>query len=118
GYTGAPSFPTRRSADLELVDRALLALEVLLGDLVVDVGQRLEQTLARLGGGVGQLGGDLLDGVVLAHLGLAAPGQRTHPDQVDDADEVRLRPDRELQDQRRGAEAPTEGLDEIGRASW
>ncbi len=40
---------------LELLDGELLALEVLLHDLVVGLGQRLEQLLAVLGGLLGQL---------------------------------------------------------------
>ena len=49
---------------------------------------------------VGQLGGDLLDGVVLTLDRLAAPGQRAHLQQVDDADEIALGTDRDLQHQR------------------
>ena len=52
-----------------------------------------------------QLGRDLLDLVVLTHGGLAAPGQGTHADQVDDTDEVGLGTDRELQHERGGVEA-------------
>ena len=83
----------RGAADggLDLLDGELLALEVLLHDLVVGLGQRLEQLLAPLLGLLGHVGGDLLDDVVLAHLGLAAPHQRAHADQVDDADEVATR---------------------------
>ena len=84
--------------------RDLLALEVLLHHRVVDVGQRLDQLLAPLGRGVGQVGRDLLDRVVVALLGLPAPGERAHADQVDDADVVALEPDRDLQHQRGGVE--------------
>ena len=49
---------------------------------------------------VGEIGRDLLDGVVLALDGLAAPGQRPHLQQVDDADEIALGTDRDLQHQR------------------
>ena len=52
-----------------------------------------------------EVGRDLLDRVVLTLLGLAAPGQRPHADQIDDADVVALEPDRDLQHQRRGVEA-------------
>ena len=62
--------------------------------VVVGLGQRLEELLAVLGGLLGQLGRDLLDLVVLAHRGLAAPGERAHADQVDDAEEVGLGADR------------------------
>ena len=73
---------------LELLDGELALLEVLLHDVVVGLGQRLEELLAVLGGLLGQLGRDLLDLVVLTHRGLAAPGQGTHADQVDDTEEV------------------------------
>ena len=58
------------------------------------------------------VGRDLLDLVGLAHcLGLAAPDQRAHLDQVDDADEVALGADRQLDDQRLGAEAVDDRVD-------
>ena len=56
-------------------------------------------------------GRDLLDLVVLALGGLAAPGERTHLDQVDDADEVSLSADRDLQHQGDGAEPRLDHLD-------
>ncbi len=56
-------------------------------------------------------GRDLLDGVVLTHRGLAAPGQRAHPDQVDDADEVGLGADRQLQHQRRRGQPVDDHVD-------
>ena len=71
----------------------------------------LEQLLAVLGGLVDEVGRDLLDRVVLALLGLAAPGERTHADQVDDAEEVALVADRELEDERDGAEAVDDHVD-------
>ena len=55
GDGGAPD------GGLELGDGELLAVEEGLGDLVVDLGERLEQLLAVLGGLVGQVGRDLLD---------------------------------------------------------
>ena len=94
-----------RIAALIVVDRDLLAAEVGLHDRVVEVGDALEQLLAVLRGLVGELGRDVLDGVVLTELGLAAPGEGLHLDQVDDADEVGLGTDRDLQHQRVGAEA-------------
>ena len=73
------------------------------------------QQLAVLGGLLDEVGGDLLDGVLGAHLdvtlGVAAPGQRAHLDQVDDALEVVLRADRQLDDQRLGAEALDDRVD-------
>src|SRR4051794_26130591 len=89
---------------LELLGRDVLALEVLLHDLVVGLGQRLEELLAVLRGLLGELGRDLLDVVVLAHPGLAAPGERAHADQVDDSEEVGLGADRQLQHQRGGVQ--------------
>ena len=89
---------------LELLDGDVLALEVLLHDVVVGLGQRLEELLAVLGGLLGHVGRDLLDLVVVADLGLAAPGQRAHADQVDDAEEVGFGADRQLEDQRGGVE--------------
>src|SRR3954452_4234858 len=89
---------------LEGRDRDLLATEVGLHDGVVGLGDTLEELFPVLGGLVGQLRGDLLDGVVLAQLGLAAPGQGAHLDEVHDADEVGLGTDRQLQHQRVGPE--------------
>src|SRR5256885_209378 len=96
----------RGAADggLDLRDRELLALQVLLHDRVVHVRERLDELLAVLDGLVGEVGRDLLDRVVLALLGLAAPGERAHVDQIDHADEVVLGADRELQYQRGGVE--------------
>src|SRR3954466_8810302 len=93
-----------RPADggLQRLDGDLLATEVGLHDGVVGLGDGLEQLLAVLGGLVGELGRDLLDGVVLAHLRLAAPGQRAHLHQVHDADEVGLGADGQLQHERVG----------------
>ena len=82
-----------------------------MGDVVVGIGERLEQRLARFSRSVREVSRDLLDDVVLAHGGLAAPHLGVHLDQVDDADEVALRTDRELQDQRRRTEALADGLD-------
>src|SRR5918997_1061561 len=96
---------------LQTLDGDLLATEVGLHELVVEVGDALEQLLAVLGSLVGELGGDLLDGVVLAHLGLTAPGERPHLDQVDDADEVGLGTDRQLEHQRVGRQALDHHLD-------
>ena len=56
------------------------------------------------GGSLGELGRDLLDGVVLTELGLAAPGEGLHGDQADDADEVGLGTDRDLQHERVGVQ--------------
>src|SRR6266571_247079 len=98
-------------AGLDVLGRELLALEVALHDGVIDVRERLDELLAVLGGLLGEVGRDLLDRIILAFLGLAAPGQRAHPDQVDDADEVVLVADRQLEYQRRGVEPVDHHLD-------
>src|SRR5690606_9627865 len=82
---------------VEDLDGDLLATEEQLGEVVVDVSEGLEEGLATLFGGVGEIGGDLLDLVVLAHGGLAAPREGAHADEVDDAHEVTLGSDGELQ---------------------
>src|SRR4051794_37156119 len=86
----------RRLADrgLELVDRDLDLFEDELDELVVVVGDLVEQVLARRGGAVGVLVRDVDDVELLAELVLV--DDRLHPDEVDDADEVGLRPDGEL----------------------
>src|SRR3954470_13203196 len=86
----------RRLADrgLELVDRDLGLFEDELDELVVVVGDLVEQVLARRGGAVGVLVRDVDDVELLAELVLV--DDRLHPDEVDDADEVGLRPDGEL----------------------
>ena len=81
---------------LDLLDRQLLAAEVLLQQRLVGLGDRLEQLGAVLVGLLGKVGGDL-DGLVgLTELGLAAPHLGVHLDQVDDALEVALGTDRQL----------------------
>src|SRR5215210_5811646 len=90
---------------LDRVDRDVLAAEVGLHDRVVEVRDALEELLAVLRGLVGQLGRDVLDGVVLTELRLAAPREGLHLDQVDDADEVGLGTDRDLQHQGVGTQA-------------
>jgi len=75
---------------LDLVDRQFLALEELLHHGVVILREGLEELLAPLGGLAGHVGGDVLDDVVLALLGLAAPREGAHAHQVDDSEEVGL----------------------------
>ena len=94
----------RRIAAFSCVEGELLADEVGLHGLVVVLRDGLDQLLAPLGGLTRQVGRDLLDRVVLALDGLAAPGQRPHLQQVDDTDEAALGADRDLQHQRGGAE--------------
>ena len=102
-------------ARLDLRDGDLLAGEELLEQRVVGLGDGLEEGLAVLLGLLDEVGGDLLDGVLGAHLDVtlrvAAPGECTHLDEVDDAFERGLGADRQLEDQRLGAEALHDGVD-------
>ena len=77
-----------RDGDLGLVEEQL-------GDVVVHVGELREQVLARLGGGVGEVRRDLDDVLVLAEV--VQVDDRLHLDEVDDALELRLGADRDLQ---------------------
>ncbi len=98
---------------VESVALRIACLSALLGDLglledqlqqlVVVVGDLLEQVLARGRGGVGQLGGDLDFVLLLAELVLV--DDRLHRDEVDDALEVALGADRQLDRHGVGAEA-------------
>ena len=102
-----------RAADRgdQLVLGGLLALEVLLHDLVVVLGERLDELVAPLGGGLGVGGGDVDDVVHLALGRLGGPHERLHGDQVDEAVEVALGADRELQDERGRVEAVADHVD-------
>ncbi len=103
--------------DRELADRGLdlgdaevgVALEVALEERVIGLGDRLEQDRPVLVGLLDQVGRDLLDGVFGAHLdvalGVPAPGERAHLDEVDDPLEGVLEADRQLDHERAGAEA-------------
>ena len=102
----------RRQLDLErgLADRGLDALgrdlgllEDQLDELVVVVGDLLEQVLARGRGLVGEVGGDLDDLLLLAEVVLV--DDRLVLDEVDDAAEVALGADRQLDRHRVRAEA-------------
>ena len=76
----------------------LLATEVLLHELVVGLGDALDEGVAVLLGLGLQVGRDLLDLVLGTHghvtLGVAGPHEGAHVDEVDDADEVVLGTDR------------------------
>ena len=87
---------------LEAVDRDLLLLDDQLEQAVVVVGDLLDQVLARDRGLVGHLVGDRADRLVLPELVLVE--DRVVLDEVDDAPEVALGADRELDRHRVGAE--------------
>ena len=83
----------------ELVGADLLALEELVRDVVVEVGQRLDELLAPLGGERQDVGGDVPDLDLVAEV--VAVGDRLHVDEVDDAAERALGADRHLERHRR-----------------
>ena len=95
---------------LDLLDGELFATEVLLEQLLVGLGDRLEQLVAVLLGTLLQISGDLAHLVLLTELGLAGPHLGVHLDQVDDALERILGADRQLDDQGLGAETILDGL--------
>ena len=70
---------------------------------------RVDELVARLCGGVDEVGRDLLDLELLAHAVL--PDEGPHAEDVDDAEEVGLRPDGQLDDGDGGVEAVLDHLD-------
>ncbi len=98
-----------RMRTLDLVDGEVLAAEVLLQQRFVGLGDGLEHLGAVLGDVLLQVGGDVDDVVLLAELGLPAPDLGLHLDQVDDALEVALGADRQLDRNDVGAEALLHG---------
>jgi hypothetical protein len=94
---------------LDLLGRELLAAEELLEQRLVALGHGLEQPLAVLLDLDEHVLRDVLDRVVLALGRLSAPGERAVVDEVDDADEVALGPDGQLDRQRPRAEALGDG---------
>ena len=104
-----------RMAALISATVSAFAAEVLLEQVLVGLGDRLEQHLAVLGDDLGHVGRDLLDVVLGAHgditLGVARPDQRAHLDEVDDADEVVLDADGQLDDERLGLELVDDRVD-------
>ena len=76
-------------------DRVLVGQEGL-HHVIVVIGHQLDQRMASFLRLISKFGGNLLDGVVLTDLGLTAPGEGAHVDQVDDTDEVRFRANRQL----------------------
>src|SRR5581483_9030653 len=94
----------------QLLLGGLGALEVQLHHLVVVLGDRLEQPVAPLTGGLGVVVGDP-DDVVLVALALGLPEQRAHPDEIDDPAEVGLHAPGQLDDERRRTEPVDDHLD-------
>ena len=82
---------------------------------VVSLSDDLEQRGAVLVGLVDQVGRDLFDGVLGAHLdvtlGVSAPRESAHLNQVNDALEAVLETNRKLDDQWLGTEALDDGVD-------
>ena len=95
---------------LNLLDREILTIEELHHDGVVSLGEGLEQHLAVLGCLLSKISRDILDDVVLALLSLATPREGLHLHEVDHAEEVALRADRDLQHKCGGTQA---GLDHV-----
>jgi len=75
------------------------------------LGDRLQHLRAGGLGRLPQVGWDVFDLVVGAQFSLATPRQRLHLQKVDHADEVRLRPDRKLQQNWDGIEPLTNCAD-------
>jgi hypothetical protein len=100
---------------VNLLGGEISCLEVGVEEFLGGLGDRLEQLLTILGGLIGEFGGDV-DG--LPHLAVVTlPDVTLHLDQIDDADEVGLGADRQLHDQRFGAETVDDRIDvgvEIG----
>ena len=91
-------------ASLDLLDRQLAGLEVLVHQLFVRLGRGLDHLLAPLLGLVSEIGGDIL-ALELHPLGRLVPVDRLHRDEVDDALKLFLGADRELDRNRVGLQA-------------
>ena len=97
---------------VELVRRDLLLHEVLLGEVVVGARDRVDELVARRGGRVGEIGGDVAHGRLAALVRV-----RLHAEQVDDAAEVVLLADGQLHGDDLGAERllqERQGVVEVG----
>ena len=94
---------------VELVGGGLLFVDELLHQLLVVLGELLEELVAGRGGGLQVLGRDLRVHPVLAHVALPVVGVEL--DEVDHAVQVGLGPPRELQDQRVGVQPVHHHLD-------
>ena len=95
---------------LEIGVGDLLVAEVLLEDLVVLAAHRVEQLVAPLVG-LGLLGRREVGLVVGGALVVAVPDDLLHLDEVDDAGEVALAADRQLDDGRGGLQAVDDHVD-------
>ena len=91
-----------RRADVRLGDR--LTVQITLHERLADVGNRLEKLLARRLGGATDVGGDLLLPVARTEA-LVLPHHRLHGDEIDDAAEIVLDAERQLDHDRVGPEA-------------
>jgi thiamine monophosphate synthase len=98
-----------RMSSIRPVGLDRLLLEVVLHELLVVLGDGLDQLGARLMRGVGHVLGDVGDLPVLAEVVLV--DDRLHVHEVDDAREVALRADRQLHRHRVRAEAVDHRLD-------
>ena len=88
----------------DLVGRDLLATDVLLHQVVVDLGQALDQFLAILPGLVTQIGRDLDRLELLAERLVVRPDVGLHLDEIDQPDELVLGPDRDMDRDGMGAQ--------------
>ena len=84
------------------VDGALV-LEVRLHELVVELGDQVDEDVVACLGSLCELGGDVLDGELGSEC--VRVDDRLHLDEVDDAREVLLGPDRKVDRHGTGAEA-------------
>ncbi len=73
--------------------------------------ESLEQLLSVLGGLVDEIGGNVFNGVVIALLGFAAPGECAHSYKIDDTKEINLIANRKLQHERGGTETRDNHVD-------
>ena len=89
----------------------LLTLKIQLHDLVVEIGDRLNQLRAVLFSLVAHILGDLLDAHILAKI--VVVDVRLHLEQVDDAAEVRLGADRQLDRNSVAAQALVHHVDNV-----
>jgi hypothetical protein len=112
--TGTNTLLSTADGGADLIGRDLEVFEVLLQELLVDLGARIEQLVAPLVGRRGVLGGDL-DGVPDLAV-VVGPDVGLHLDQIDDALEFGLGADRQLQRDRTGLQANPDRLHRASKA--